>query len=59
MTLALVTDGFEINDITTWTPQFGAVFAGLIWLGLEILSRYLPLVFGTPKKIKVKGKVRI
>lgn len=56
MTLTLVTDGFQINDITTWTVQFGVVFAGAIWLGLEILSRFLPLVCGTPKAIKVKGK---
>ena len=49
-------DGFEIDSFTTWTIPFGLLFASVIWIGMEILSRYVPLVFGSPPLIPVKGK---
>jgi sterol desaturase/sphingolipid hydroxylase (fatty acid hydroxylase superfamily) len=55
-TSVLFTDEFQLNAVTTWTLPFGLLFASLIWLGMEILSRYVPLIFGSPSLIPVKGK---
>ena len=52
----LFNDDFAINAFSTWTLSFGVLFASVIWLGMEILSRYVPLLFGSPPLIPVKGK---
>lgn len=45
-----------IDDISSWPIWFGVSFAGVIVGGLEILSRIIPLLFGSANQIPVKGK---
>jgi sterol desaturase/sphingolipid hydroxylase (fatty acid hydroxylase superfamily) len=52
----LFRDGFRIDSFRTWTLPFGVLFALVIWIGMEILSRYVPMLFGSPPLIPVKGK---
>jgi sterol desaturase/sphingolipid hydroxylase (fatty acid hydroxylase superfamily) len=46
----------QFVDVSTWTLSSYFIFAGLIFLGLEILSRILPYLFSTMKEIPIKGK---
>lgn len=43
-------------QIGTWPLWMGVSFCGVIALGLEILSRIVPLLFGSAGKIEVRGK---
>lgn len=52
----LFTEDFQLDALSTWTLPFGILFAAGILAGMEVLSRYVPLLFGSPALIPVKGK---
>lgn len=47
---------FSIVHYSTWPWWFPILFSCVIFLGLEILSIIVPLLFGHSEKIPVKGK---
>lgn len=54
--MILFQEDFALDAISTWTFPFLALFASVIWIGMEVLSRYVPKLFGHPPLIPVKGK---
>lgn len=47
---------FSISAIDTWPLWFTATYCGLIYLGLEILSHIIDILFGFSEKIPRRGK---
>jgi sterol desaturase/sphingolipid hydroxylase (fatty acid hydroxylase superfamily) len=52
-----ITDTFAINDVSTWSIQFGITYFALILVGYEILARIVPFLFANRvDSIPVIGK---
>jgi len=47
---------FDLSSITTWPVWFKAGYGGVIYLGLEILSHIVHILFGWSAKIPARGK---
>lgn len=47
---------FELGNHQTWPVWFLAAFIGVIFLGLQILSFIVPVLFGSATPIPIKGK---
>ena len=54
----LISNNFQLHDITTWTNSFILTFSLAILLGLEILAHLVPYVFKNTKneEIEIQGK---
>jgi len=46
----------DLSNIGTWPIWLTASFCGIIALGLEILSRIVPFLFGHAGRIEIRGK---
>lgn len=49
-------EGIALYNHETWPLWFYTLFGGVIMLGLEILSRFVPFVFNSASKIKIQGE---
>eukprot|EP00606_Chrysophyceae_sp_TOSAG23-5_P001065 GSChrysophyteH2.ASY1.ANO1.307.1 assembled CDS len=47
---------FSISNLGTWPHWFSVTYCSLIYLGMEILSHIVHLLFGYAAKIPVRGK---
>jgi hypothetical protein len=52
---SLPTD-FNLSSISTWPQWFKLAYGGAIYLGLEILSHIVHILFGWSAKIPARGK---
>jgi sterol desaturase/sphingolipid hydroxylase (fatty acid hydroxylase superfamily) len=49
-------DSFSLGVLDTWPIWFSIVYCGIIYLGLEILSHIVHILFGFAAQIPIRGK---